>query len=141
MHPRMNVPDTHHRIVVTAQEPDIDNLNHVSNLVYLRWVLEAALSHSDSRGWDHAAYQELGAIWVVRRHEIDYMQSARLGDALSVTTWVPSFKRASCVRRTEILRESDGAQVLRAATTWAFVTMETGRPTRIPEVMHTTFGA
>ena len=121
-----------HTIVVRPTDEDIDELDHVSNLVYLRWVLQAARAHSDAVGWDTAAYRDLGSIWVVRRHEIDYAQSARLGDEVALTTWVDSWKRVSSVRRTEIVRRADDRVLARAATTWAFVDLESARPTRIP---------
>ncbi|MEM6993134.1 MAG: acyl-CoA thioesterase, partial [Myxococcota bacterium] len=77
-----------HRLVVRAESDDIDELGHVSNLVYVRWILEAARAHSDAAGWGHAAYESRGAVWVVRRHEIDYAASAVGGDEIAVTTWV-----------------------------------------------------
>jgi len=128
-----------HTIVVQPTPDDIDELDHVSNLVYVRWVLEVARAHSDAVGWDTAAYRTLGSIWVVRRHEIDYAQSARLGDELALTTWVDSWKRVSSVRRTEIVRRADDRVLARAATTWAFVELESGRPTRIPEAVQREF--
>ena len=128
-----------HSIVVRPTDADIDELNHVSNLVYLRWVLEVARAHSDAVGWDTPAYRELGSIWVVRRHEIDYAQSARLGDEVALTTWVDAWKRVSCVRHTEIVRKADDRLLARAATTWAFVELESGRPTRIPPSVQGTF--
>ena len=56
---------------ITPVPDDIDELGHVSNLVYLRWVGDVAMAHSRSAGWDYARYRELGAIFMVRRHEID----------------------------------------------------------------------
>ncbi len=130
-----------HRIVVTPADADIDELRHVSNLVYLRWVLQVARAHSDAVGWDHDAYERLGSIWVVRRHEIDYATPALRDDTISVTTWVDSFKRVSCVRRTELRRMADDRVVCQAATTWAFVRTSDGRPTRIPEHVAAPFAA
>ncbi|MBC8069429.1 MAG: acyl-CoA thioesterase [Deltaproteobacteria bacterium] len=126
-----------HSIEVVAAAADIDEQDHVSNLVYLRWVLDAARAHSDARGWDRAAYLELGAAWFVRRHEIDYLRAARLGATITVTTWVESWKRASCVRCTEIT--SDGSLLARASTTWALVELASGRPTRVPEALQSRF--
>ena len=120
-----------HTITVSPVPADIDELDHVSNLVYLRWVLEVALSHSAALGWDHAAYRRLGAVFVVRRHEIDYLQSVVLGDEVRATTWVESWKQVSCVRRTELVRAKDGVVVARAATQWAFIDYG-GKPRRIP---------
>ena len=41
---------------IVAEAADIDELGHVSNLVYVRWVLDVAMGHSRSLGWDHAQY-------------------------------------------------------------------------------------
>lgn len=122
---------------ITAAEADIDELGHVSNLVYLRWVLEVAMAHSISLGYDHVAYKRLGSVFVVRRHEIDYVAQVTAGQLISAQTWVDEWKLASCVRKTELLR--DGKVVARAATTWAFISFASGRPVRIPDELRSRF--
>jgi acyl-CoA thioester hydrolase len=119
------------RFPITAEVSDIDDLGHVSNLVYLRWVLDAATAHSTARGWDLDAYRKLGNVWVVRRHELDYLGQVTVGQSLVAETWVESWRAASCVRKTELVR--DGLIVARCATTWAFIALASGRPQRIPE--------
>jgi len=122
---------------ITPSAADIDELGHVSNLVYLRWVLEIATSHSSSLGWGHAEYRTLGSVFVVRRHEIDYVSQVREGEQLVGETWVPAWKLASCVRLTEIKR---GDQlVAKAATTWAMLSFATGRPVKIPDHLRARF--
>jgi acyl-CoA thioester hydrolase len=125
------------RFPIAVAEADIDDLGHVSNLVYLRWVLEVATAHSAARGWDLAAYKQLGSVWVVRRHELDYLGQVTLGQQLVAETWVDSWKAASCVRKTELSR--DGQIVARAATTWAFMSLASGRPQRNPDVLLSAF--
>ncbi|CAN5918297.1 thioesterase family protein [soil metagenome] len=122
---------------ITAVDADIDELGHVSNLVYLRWVLDVAMAHSRSLGWDHAEYRALGAVFVVRRHELDYLGPVMVGQTLSAETWVESWRAASCVRKTELVR--DGAVIARCATTWAMMSFASGRPTRIPEAIRALF--
>ena len=125
------------RFPITATAADIDGLGHVSNLVYLRWVLEAATAHSVARGWGLAEYQTLGNVWVVRRHELDYLGSVIEGQSLVAETWVDSWRAASCIRHTELVR---GDQVVaRGATTWAFVSLSSGRPQRIPDPLKDAF--
>jgi acyl-CoA thioester hydrolase len=122
-----------HTIQITAQPADIDENGHVSNLVYLRWVLEAAVSHSTAVGWPHARYLEFGAVFVVRRHEIDYLAATMLGDVVHVTTYVDSWSAATSVRKTRIVK--DGKELARCVTTWAFIGLN-GRPRRIaPELV------
>jgi acyl-CoA thioester hydrolase len=116
---------------VRADPADIDGLGHVSNLVYLRWVLEAALAHSTAKGLDEAAYKARGQGWVVRRHEVDYLRAAFAGDDLVIETRVANVAAASSTRRTRILR--GGELLARASTSWAYVDFGTGRPMRIPE--------
>lgn len=130
-----------HRIIVTAEAADIDELEHVSNLVYVRWVQDVAMAHTRAVGWDHAEYRALGAIFVVRRHEIEYVQPVVLGEEIELHTWVAVLKGASSERRTAMRRVRDGAVVARAVTTWAFIDLASGRPTRIPEAVRAAFAA
>jgi acyl-CoA thioester hydrolase len=116
---------------ITATPADIDELGHVSNLVYVRWVLDIAMAHSRSVGWDYPDYRALGAVFVVRRHEVDYIAQVTVGQTLDATTWVDSWRPASCIRRTELVR--DGVVVARAATTWALISIAQGKPLRIPD--------
>jgi acyl-CoA thioester hydrolase len=122
---------------VTAAPGDIDELQHVSNLVYLRWVQDVARAHSSAVGWDTDAYRAAGAVFVVRRHEIEYLLPAFAGDELELRTWVETWQGASSERRTEIRRGAD--VVCRAATLWAFVAIDGGRPRRIPDAIKAAF--
>jgi acyl-CoA thioester hydrolase len=116
---------------------DIDELGHVSNLVYLRWVLDIATAHSASLGWSHPEYRALGSVFVVRRHEIDYVAQVLEGEQLVGETWVESWKLASCIRKTELKR---GEQIVaRASTTWAMLSFGSGRPTKIPDHLRELF--
>ena len=132
---------------IAAVSTDIDDLGHVSNLVYLRWVLEVAQGHSAALGYDMAAYRRLGAVFVVRRHEIDYLSSAYAGDRIRLTTWVESWKAVSSVRMTTISRitgsaEGDGevaVELARATTLWAMINLDSGKPQRIAAELRQAF--
>lgn len=116
---------------------DIDELDHVSNLVYLRWVQQVAVAHSDAAGWNMDAYRRLGAVWIVRRHELDYRRPALLGDVLTLTTWVSDWKRASCWRETRVRRGDE--ELVHARTRWALVELSSGRPCPIPDELRESF--
>jgi acyl-CoA thioester hydrolase len=124
-------------IPIRATAADIDELGHVSNQVYLRWVLDVATAHSAARGWGYPEYRALGGVFIVRRHELDYLAQVTLGQEVLATTWVESWKLASCIRATEIKR--DDKAVLRAATTWVFVAHESGKPQKIPDHLREAF--
>lgn len=122
---------------IVATPDDIDELGHVSNQVYLRWVLEIATAHSSALGWSYGEYRALGGGFVVRRHELDYLAPVLSGQQLRASTWVESIRSASCVRATEIFRDDE--VVFRSATTWVFISLTTGRPQRIPEPLRAAF--
>jgi len=128
-----------HCLTVAATSGDIDELGHVSNLVYLQWVLDAALAHSEAVGWDHAAYRALGGVFVVRRHEIEYLAAVFAGDEVEVVTWVASWRGVSSERQTTIRRRRDEVEVARASTRWAFIDLASGRPRKIPDELRQAF--
>lgn len=108
----------------------IDVLGHVGNLVFLDWLLDAAQAHSTCVGLSWERYRELGGVFVVRRHEFDYLMPAYEGDELLIRTWIEHTTRATSTRAYEIMRET--APVVRGRTQWAFVSLDSGRPCRIP---------
>lgn len=139
--PQSPVPESAFTLPVTAAEADIDELGHVSNLVYVRWVQEIAQAHSSARGFDLAGYQRLGAIFVVRRHEIEYLSPVLRGEEIALTTWVASWRGPSAERHTRMVRTADAREVARAVTHWVLVSMPDGRPRRIPPELVDAFEA
>jgi acyl-CoA thioester hydrolase len=131
-------PATYELDLVVA-DADIDALGHASNVAFVRWIQEAAIAHSTAVGLGLEAYQRLGAVFVVVRHEIDYLRPALRGDALAARTWISSVMAAKCVRATEIVRRSDGQVLARGATTWGFIELATMRPRRIPDAVRGAF--
>ena len=125
-----------HELALEVRPEDIDQLNHVNNVVYLRWVQEAAVAH-----WRAAASPEAQAelFWVVVRHEIDYRRPALLGDAIIARTWVGPATQLSFERNTEILRGRDRALLARARTLWCPMAMATGRPAQVSEAVRLAF--
>jgi acyl-CoA thioester hydrolase len=118
-------------MAVTAQAADIDELGHVNNIIYLKWIQEIATAH-----WRAVASPEhLAAyVWVVTRHEIDYLRPTLLGETLTLTTWVGEPKGARFDRHVEICG-SNGEVRARAVTSWALLEAATGRLVRVrPEI-------
>ena len=137
----MDSPPAHAYAHAFSVEPaDIDELGHANNVVWIRWVNEAAIAHSRSVGLGPDAYFALGVLWVVRRHDIEYLVPALPGEALEAATWVASLRGATSLRKTVIRRKTDGALLARASTTWALVDLETGRPRRIPKEIMARYG-
>ena len=126
-----------HTILVTSD--DIDMMQHASNIAYVRWIQDVAVAHSTAVGFDFEAYRKLGAFFIIRRHEIDYLRPALRGDELEVRTWVDTVMAAKCERRVEIANAGSGVVLARALTLWGFIDATTGRPTRIPDGVRVAF--
>ena len=112
---------------ITVAPEDIDELNHVNNIVYLRYVQDAAIGH-----WKTVP-QEIASqiIWMARRHEIDYLKQAFLGEKLVAKTWVDDFVGVKSIRHCEIMRGED--ILARSVTHWISLDAQTLRPKRITE--------
>jgi acyl-CoA thioester hydrolase len=110
-------------------EDDIDELNHVNNVVYLRWVQDAAAAH-----WNELASDDIKSnlVWVVMRHEIDYFKSAIPGDEIEAVTWVGEHEGSRSIRYVQIFRRG-GVLLAQAKTTWCMLDAKTLRPKRIDE--------
>ena len=75
----------HFTIEITAQPSDIDELGHVNNAVWVRWIQDMATAH-----WQAVAPQDAidRYIWVVTRHEIDYLGNVGVGETVTGHTWI-----------------------------------------------------
>ena len=115
---------------LTVRKQDIDALGHVNNVVSLRYVQEVATAH-----WLHAASPALQEkyMWVVLRHEIDYLRPAFLDDELIGYTWVGQHQGAKFDRYVHLYQASTGLVLAEAKTTWCLLEAATMRPKRIGE--------
>jgi acyl-CoA thioester hydrolase len=122
----MEIVQSVFELPITVDEKDIDQLGHVNNVVYVRWVQEAAVAH-----WSVLASAEEKArlLWVVIRHEIDYKHPAFLQDSIVARTWVGEADGLAFERNTEIVRVSDRKLLAKARTLWCPVDAKTMRPT------------
>jgi acyl-CoA thioester hydrolase len=131
---------------------EVDALGHVNNAAYLNYLEQAAIDHATFLGLDMQRLQELGGVFVARRHEIVFLKPTFAGDLLRVITWLGESRGARVDRRYLVYREpsstsevviagrpamnanmpADDALVVRAATEWVFANYQ-GQPRRIPD--------
>ncbi len=123
--------------VVCAE--DLDELNHVNNLQYLRWTLQTAGAHSKHVGWTPDRYRREGTGWIVRSHKITYKVPAQLGDQIAIRTWLVELDRVSALRKYEIIRKSDERLCAMAETRWVFVDLKSLKLIAIPDEVRSAF--
>jgi len=111
----------------------IDFNGHVSNVTYLKWMIEAATRHSEAVGFGYTQCLELGGTWVAKSHRIEYRKPAFEGEELEMRTWIESIGKLLSVRRYRLTRPGDASVICEGETEWVFVDRERMRPMKIPE--------
>ena len=118
---------------VMPQPGDIDGLNHTNNAVYVQWCEAVAWAHSEALGLSLADYRRLDRAMAIRRAEYDYLLPTQLGDRLTLGTWlVASDGRLAMERRFQLLRNDDGATILRGRWQLVCIEVSSGRARRMP---------
>ena len=120
---------TRFSVAITAGPEDIDELGHVNNAVWVKWIQDVAVAH-----WTAVAPREhqQAYFWVVTRHEIDYRGNVQQGETVTGETWVPEPPKGARFDRYMRFTGSDGKVKVEAKTTWAMVEQATGRIARVP---------
>ena len=115
-----------HTFAVKVKPQDLDELNHVNNVVYIAYLQEAAISH-----WYSSVSQKVSdkIRWVVRKHEVEYLKPAKENDELVIHTWVSKFTAISSERHYEIKRGQE--LLVKAFTLWIALDAETMKPKRL----------
>lgn len=116
-----------------AMPHDIDELGHVNNTVWVRWVQEIATAHW--RAVADAAHVD-AFVWVVTRHEIDYRGNVGEGAVVCGETYIPGVPKGARFDRCVDFRDKETGKLLVAVrSTWAMLDKASGRLVRIrPEV-------
>ncbi|WP_124981335.1 acyl-CoA thioesterase [Nonlabens xiamenensis] len=114
---------------------EIDDMNHVNNVVYVKWANDIAEQH-----WLQRAPKHLRETcdWVMLKHCIEYKKSAVLGDKILVQTQVG---RATNVRyeRFVVIKQADTGVVLAQTTAdWCAVDKK-GKPMGISRELRNIF--
>lgn len=105
---------------------DIDRQGHVNNVRYLQWIQDIAVAHWLAKASDE---QKAEIVWVVMRHEIDYLNPAFENEDVTVITWVGAPAGAKWERFTEIKRGSD--ILVQAKSVWVALDAKRLRPRRV----------
>lgn len=117
---------------ILARDEDIDELGHVNNAVWVRWIQELATAH-----WQTIAPPEYVEryIWVVTRHEIDYRGNVVAGETVTGRTWISEPPKGARFWRNVSFAGADGKLKVSAKTNWAIIDQTSGRPVRVPQAL------
>lgn len=121
-------------VEITVKKEHLDDLQHVNNLMYMGFLLDAATAH-----WSQTVPQDIsdGICWVVRKHEIEYLKQATEGDLLTIKTWVKDFDGVSSLRQYEILKNE--TLIVKGQTLWVALDPVTFKPKRLDTQLLNTY--
>jgi len=114
------------RHAVTIESADIDEMGHVNNATYLKWVQEAVVDY-----WRSVAPPEAVArhLWVALKHEITYLRPTFLQDVVVAEVIAEKVEGARAMFTTVLRR---GEEVLsEIKSSWCCLDAVTKRPARL----------
>jgi acyl-CoA thioester hydrolase len=134
--------DNPFRLELCVSDSDIDELGHVNNATYVRWMEQCAWRHSESLGLSLREYKALDRAMVVLRHEINYLSAAFAGDDITVATWiVGTDSRLRLTRHFQMIRVADQLTLLRACSDFVCIEISSGRARKMPREFIVGYGA
>ena len=113
---------------ITVTTAHIDGLNHVNNVVYVQWMDTVAFKHWAFLTKNNPLPEY---VWVVLKHEVEYLKQAVLGDVITVKTWVGETKGFKSERLMEFYKQNQ--LLVKAKTIWGMLDAKTSKPSRIRE--------
>ena len=112
------------KYLVTLNE--IDEYNHVNNVIYVQWMQEVSNNHWLLLTKD---LPKLDYVWFVIRHEVDYKKQGVLGDEITVKTWVGETAGIKSIRHFEMSRGDE--LLVKSQTTFCLLDATSQKPKRI----------
>lgn len=121
---------------VVVSKKDLDDLDHVNNIRYIEWIQEVSKEHWKSRV-SKKVDQEV--IWVVKSHHVEYKNEARLGDEISIKTFIAETRGAISVRAVEMRLLNSDKLLVESKTEWCLLNAKNYKPMRISEEIRSFF--
>ena len=114
--------------LITVTQDDLDELNHVNNVRYVKWVNDIAKDH-----WLQNTTEAIrnDFFWVLLNHKIEYKNPAVLNDIVKLTTYITKSGGVTCTRIVEVYNQKTQKLLASSETNWCLVSCKTQRPTRI----------
>lgn len=119
----------------TVTREEIDDLNHVNNVVYIQWANDIAINH-----WKEVATDEIleAYDWVMIKHCIEYKQAAMLDDEILIKTQVGRATNVRYERFIEIYKKDSMELLAKTTSDWCAID-KTGKPVRISQELRDLF--
>tara|TARA_B100000029_G_scaffold394897_1_gene392584 strand:+ start:336 stop:728 length:393 start_codon:yes stop_codon:yes gene_type:complete len=121
---------------ITISKNDLDELNHVNNIVYVNWILEIAKTH-----WEKLVSTEIltNYHWVLLEHQIKYLHPALLNDKIIIKTYIENSEKIKSSRIVEIYNKDSAILLVNSRTIWCLMNSKSRKPSRITDEIKEAF--
>jgi|TARA_B110000305_G_scaffold54457_2_gene60128 acyl-CoA thioester hydrolase len=121
---------------ITVSKNDLDDLNHVNNVIYIHWVQEIAKEH-----WKSLVSNEIikNYYWVLLEHQIKYLNPALLNDKIMIKTYIEKTEGIRSNRIVEIYNRNNDKLLVKSKTIWCLINAKTNKPNRITDEIRKAF--
>jgi acyl-CoA thioester hydrolase len=121
---------------ITVTKNDLDDLNHVNNVIYIQWIQEIAKNH-----WKNLVSNEIlnNYYWVLLEHHIQYHNPAFLGEKIKIITYIEKTEGVKSSRVVKIYKKKTNQLLVTSKTIWCLINANTNKPNRINEEIKKAF--
>ena len=121
---------------ITVTKNDLDDLNHVNNIIYIRWIQEIAKFH-----WESLVSNDIrkNYYWVLLEHQIKYLHPAFLGDKIKIKTYIEKTGGIKSNRIVEIYNTDTNILIVKSKTIWCLINAKSNKPSRITDEIRQAF--
>lgn len=113
---------------VRYSETGEDGFLSLSSAVH--YMQDCSTFQSEELGVGVEPMKEMGRAWFLSAWQIEIGRMPKLMEEITIGTWANGFK-AMYGYRNFVIRDQAGADLVRAASTWVYMNVETGRPERV----------
>lgn len=118
---------------------EVDSIGHVNNAVYLDLATQGVLDAIEEAGWSLDRMLAAARVPVLARADLEYLEGARYGDQLEVTTWF-AWAPAALDAHQRIARAGGERPLVRVNTRWCWVGAAGGAPLAAPDGVRAALG-
>ncbi|MDG2397450.1 MAG: acyl-CoA thioesterase [Flavobacteriaceae bacterium] len=112
-----------------VKEDHLDDLNHVNNIQYIKWIQEISSNH-----WKKLTYNNIYPFgyWVVRSHHIEYKKQAKINDIVTAETYIISAIGYTSTRHVNFYINNSNKICVKAKTDWCYLSKKDFSLIKIP---------
>lgn len=118
---------------IEVRYAETDQMGVVYHANYLVWLEMGRTQLIKDLGFDYAGLEQKGYLSPVLDVSIQYKQSVKYGENVTVSTWIDSYSRLKTIYGYEVTKE-DGTVAATAKTVHTLVMKESFRPVALSKV-------